>query len=1226
MNSNNVRDFKIDLVIEDHEKSKEQLIAELAELRNEILALEQKSLLSETVQERSRPLINFSEEEGICTILMVEDSEIDRTCYRLFLTRNSPKNYQIVEFSNAEDALIWCIDHVADIMLIDYVLPGMNGLDFLSELQQQVRHERTPCIIMTNQAEQELAIQSLKSGAKDFLNKGKMTPEGLNRAVTNVLQQSYWIEEQELQRERQNLVNMIAYSIRQSFELDGIFEFTLNELRRLLQCDRVLIYQFQSINGDGKIINESVVDPALSLLGQEITDICFEKSTEWVELYRQGRICSIENIEADSSLSACYQQFLKNIHVQAKLVVPIVQEKHLWGLLIAHQCTATRHWTVPEIELLNLLSMQIEIAIQKVGLQQQAQKERQENREIEKTINYIASGLVAKIGEDFFQLLICYLSQILEVDYVCIAELTNAQTAETLAVCHHQQIIDNFEINLKNQPYSKILGSKNNTVQIYQNNLQDLFFEHKIIQSSNIHTFLGICLVDSSQKAIGFLTILHSSSLENIALAEKFLKVFGSRAGAELERQQIEAKLRKSEADLLEAQRIAHVGHWKWNKNINELWWSEEVYHIFGVALKQKITFDFFIQQIHPLDRDRVLQETEAALRGHTFRTVYRLQWPNNETRFIKILGKVIFDKQGNAVAMRGVVLDITELKKAELELQRVNLGLEEEVKARMNELTTVHQKLQNELCERKQIEAEKEESEIFYSNHLEKELNEKQQIAEKLKESEIRYRRIVETSSEGIWQLDKNKKTVFVNPRMAEMLGYSVEEITKLSLLDLIDETDKEPVKYLIEQRENNLISQYDLQFRRKNGTIMWTMVSARSVVDEEGKYLGRLKMITDISDRKRAEAALQEFNRRWRSVLDTIQMIVVELDKYGNVEYVNPFFEKVFQFSSEEVLGKNWLTTFVPAHSSEEIEIVFEEILKNEAHSHYENPILIKSGEERLITWRNSVLKDNSGQPTGLVAIGEDITERNHLEQMKSEFVSIVSHELKTPLTAIQASLSLLHEKIVDPNSEEGEESISIAVDGVDRLVRLVNDILDIERLRSGKINLKKIYCDTQEIIKKAIAEIRQLAERSNVTINLPSCSLQMYADCDRIVQVLINLISNAIKFSPMHSTIDLLVESRMPESTDKFNTSSSLLFKVCDQGRGIAAQHLETVFERFKQIDASDSRDKEGTGLGLAICRDIVEQHGGKIWVESVLTQGSTFCFSIPTEPLEDLIHDQ
>ena len=398
-----------------------------------------------------------------------------------------------------------------------------------------------------------------------------------------------------------------------------------------------------------------------------------------------------------------------------------------------------------------------------------------------------------------------------------------------------------------------------------------------------------------------------------------------------------------------------------------------------------------------------------------------------------------------------------------------------------------------------------------------------------------------------------------------------------------------------------------------RSDGSILWLETNKVPLRGFDGRVIGVLETSQDITSRKQNEGIVKEFNRRWRSVLDNIQMIVVELDNNGNVEYINPFFEKIAQFTPEEVVGQNWFRHFIPSDLSSSIETVFQEVLKDNANEYYINPIVTKSGKNLTIAWRTCVLKDNAGKAIGVISIGEDITEQSRLERMKSEFVSIVSHELKTPLTTVQASLSLLDGKFIDPTSEKGEEAISMATEGVDRLVRLVDDILDLERLRSGKLTMTKTDCHTQNIIAGAIAQTQELAKRADTKIEVPDQSFSCYADPDRLIQVLTNLITNAIKFSPYQSTIELSISE---ESDDQ----PYLLLSIRDRGRGIPTQNLQNIFERFQQVDASDSREKGGTGLGLAICRDIIEQHSGKIWAESVLKEGSTFFFTIPIHSTE------
>lgn len=189
-----------------------------------------------------------------------------------------------------------------------------------------------------------------------------------------------------------------------------------------------------------------------------------------------------------------------------------------------------------------------------------------------------------------------------------------------------------------------------------------------------------------------------------------------------------------------------------------------------------------------------------------------------------------------------------------------------------------------------------------------------------------------------------------------------------------------------------------------------------------------------------------------------------------------------------------------------------------------------------------------------------------------------------------------------------------MKIAAESAERLVRLVNDILELERLESGKICLTKQKVNAADLLLRATEQMQVMANRSGINLEVYSPNLEFDADSDRILQVLTNLLSNAIKFSDSGDTICLSVQEE-PTINDEKNPS--VLFKIQDQGRGIPQDKIERIFERFHQVDASDSRKKGGTGLGLAICRSIVEQHGGRIWVQSKLDEGSCFYFTLPMD---------
>ena len=399
-----------------------------------------------------------------------------------------------------------------------------------------------------------------------------------------------------------------------------------------------------------------------------------------------------------------------------------------------------------------------------------------------------------------------------------------------------------------------------------------------------------------------------------------------------------------------------------------------------------------------------------------------------------------------------------------------------------------------------------------------------------------------------------------------------------------------------------------------------------------------GRVNMFStiarDITQQKQISATLFEAERRWRSLLENVRLVVVGLDNKGKIEYANPCFLELVDYTKAEVIGQDWFEMFLPTHSILQMQTNFTEFQLHKFYTHDQNVLLTKSGEERVIAWNNTLIRDLQGKAIGTLSIGEDITERQVIERMKDEFISVVSHELRTPLTSIHGALNLLSSGFVDTQSDKGRRVIEIAAESAERLVRLVNDILELERLESGKISLSKQMCNAAELMQQATEMMQVMANRAGVILSVSPQVIQFYADSDRIIQVLTNLLGNAIKFSSSGSRVCLSVELKNGE-TGRSNGVKNLLaipnsqvptvlFKVKDHGRGIPEDKLETIFERFHQVDASDSRKKGGTGLGLAICRSIVQQHGGRIWVESILGEGSNFYFTLPGQELDDDNH--
>jgi PAS domain S-box-containing protein len=261
-------------------------------------------------------------------------------------------------------------------------------------------------------------------------------------------------------------------------------------------------------------------------------------------------------------------------------------------------------------------------------------------------------------------------------------------------------------------------------------------------------------------------------------------------------------------------------------------------------------------------------------------------------------------------------------------------------------------------------------------------------------------------------------------------------------------------------------------------------------------------------------------------------------------------------------------------------------------------------KDGSSFPVEYSAVPIRDNN-TVVGVVLSFRDVTERRQIERMKDEFISVVSHELRTPLTSIRGSLGLLAAGLLGPISERATRMVEVAVSNTDRLIRLINDILDIERIETGHAPMDKHWTDARDLVLRSVESIRSMADAAQLRVLADAEPILLRADPDRLQQTLTNLLGNAIKFSPPGSSID--VRARRQDG--------QAVISVRDRGRGIPADKLEAIFSRFEQVDASDAREKGGSGLGLAIARSIVEQHGGRIWAESTLGQGSTFFFTIP-----------
>jgi two-component system, OmpR family, sensor histidine kinase VicK len=358
------------------------------------------------------------------------------------------------------------------------------------------------------------------------------------------------------------------------------------------------------------------------------------------------------------------------------------------------------------------------------------------------------------------------------------------------------------------------------------------------------------------------------------------------------------------------------------------------------------------------------------------------------------------------------------------------------------------------------------------------------------------------------------------------------------------------------------------------------------------------------EINDRMQAEAALRRSEEQLRLITNALPVLIAYVDEHQRYRFNNQAYEDWLGQSPTDIFGVK-LQTVWGLDCYERMQVYVKLALLGQVVA-YENEITLKDGLPCSVNVTYIPHLDEQKKVVGFFALTSDISDRKAIERMKDEFIAVVSHELRTPLTSLHSALKILATGRLGSLSSDGKQMLEIADDNTERLVRLVNNVLDLQRIESGDVKMEKQVCNVATLMIQATESMQPMAQQHGVVLAVKPIDIAILVDSDYIVQALTNLLSNAIKFSTTDGTVWLTAERK---------ANTEVLFSVRDQGQGIPSDKLESIFERFQQVDSSDSRRKGGTGLGLTICRKIIEQHEGKIWAESTLGEGSTFSFTLP-----------
>jgi PAS domain S-box-containing protein len=491
------------------------------------------------------------------------------------------------------------------------------------------------------------------------------------------------------------------------------------------------------------------------------------------------------------------------------------------------------------------------------------------------------------------------------------------------------------------------------------------------------------------------------------------------------------------------------------------------------------------------------------------------------------------------------------------------------------------------------------------------------QRDAEKaLLSSENRYREVVESGLGFVFTCTLEGRLTSLNGFTAETLGYRIEDLTGRPLTDLLDSAGIQAFQDCLrtfkiqEEWQGALpIRRSDGIYRRSDGIYRRIAFRGRRMELHGGRPFILIHGM-DVTEQHEAEEALHLATRQRKLILESVGDGIYGIDLDGRLTFINEAGTRALGYAAEELTGRD-------IH-----EVIHHSHADGTRYSKTTSPILQGMRRQETVRMRDEVFRRHDGtqipveytaspliedgQISGMVVAFQDVSERRRLDKMKDEFISTVSHELRTPLASLRASLGLISSGALDRRPEKQRQMVEIAIGNCDRLVRLVNDILDFDKIENGRLPLQRVPVPAVDLLRRAADVAHSMATAVHISFRVEANKVVVFADPERILQVLNELVSNAIKFSPAHTVIRLAAQ---------LSREDEICFVIEDQGRCIAAEKLERIFDRFQQGDASDSRALGGTGLGLALCRSIVEQHGGRIWAESASGRGSRFLFTLP-----------
>ncbi len=496
--------------------------------------------------------------------------------------------------------------------------------------------------------------------------------------------------------------------------------------------------------------------------------------------------------------------------------------------------------------------------------------------------------------------------------------------------------------------------------------------------------------------------------------------------------------------------------------------------------------------------------------------------------------------------------------------------------------------------------------------------------------ESRQMFKVVFDNSPAAITVTDASERIVAWNPMAEKMLGMNRADLFNKSVADLYPSDEWKRIRGL-NIREKGMLSDISTKIIHKNGTVIDVNASISVLKDVQGRVIGSIGIVHDISRQKQAEHQLRDSENKLRVILDNSAAAITMTDDKERIISWNSFAEQLLGMTKDDLHLKP-IASLYPAQEWKNIRAM--NIRQSGFKHHLETKVIRKDGEVIDVDLSVNILKDDQGKILGSVGMMQDITEQKRAREMilqakltaeeanvaKSVFLAKMSHEVRTPMNAIIGMLDLT---LDTPLNEEQRDNLKVAKDAADNLLSLINDILDLSRAEAGKVSIEEIEINVPDIVKNVCKGLTVLARNKQVDLIWsidPKIPRLLIGDPVRLRQVLVNFVNNAIKFTNQGK---VTVNVQMNALTDR---DCQVTFEVIDSGIGIPKKNLATIFDVFTEAHNTTARRYGGTGLGLAICKKIVEMMRGQIVVESVEGQGSTFRFTVLFVVRPDLLLKQ